>query len=122
MSNAELRDAARKLRPVEVNGIHPHARSLFALYRVTFADGLVLAAELVDSEDMAACEASAALWMEFLRPTDAEDKYRWRRSVGCGPGFRERVAYWQIYPLLVHINLFGRSYVARFQRAVSQHL
>jgi fructosamine-3-kinase len=33
-------------------------------------------------------------------------------------GFRQRVAFWQIYPLLVHVNLFGSSYVSQLDHAL----
>lgn len=32
------------------------------------------------------------------------------KYVGIGPGFAQRKSFWQIYPLLVHVNLFGSSY------------
>lgn len=35
------------------------------------------------------------------------------------PGHAERVALYQLYPLLVHVNLFGGSYVASLERALS---
>lgn len=34
------------------------------------------------------------------------------------PGYTQRRSWWQLYPLLVHVNLFGRSYVSRLERAV----
>jgi fructosamine-3-kinase len=37
------------------------------------------------------------------------------------PGHDERVPLFQLYPLLVHVNLFGRSYVAGVQRALSRY-
>lgn len=37
-------------------------------------------------------------------------------------GHEERVALYQLYPLLVHVNLFGGSYVAAVERALSQLL
>jgi fructosamine-3-kinase len=33
-------------------------------------------------------------------------------------GFEERIPYWQIYPLLVHVNIFGGSYLSALERAV----
>ena len=35
------------------------------------------------------------------------------------PGTRERVSLYQLYPLLVHVNLFGSSYVGAVKRALS---
>lgn len=34
------------------------------------------------------------------------------------PGHEERVTLWQLYPLLVHVNLFGGSYVASVEAIV----
>ena len=33
-------------------------------------------------------------------------------------GYEERVALWQLYPLLVHVNLFAGSYVASLERTL----
>jgi fructosamine-3-kinase len=38
------------------------------------------------------------------------------------PGHRERVPLYQLYPLLVHVNLFGGSYLASVQRALSAYV
>jgi fructosamine-3-kinase len=35
------------------------------------------------------------------------------------PGSGERVSLYQLYPLLVHVNLFGGSYVGSVQRALA---
>jgi fructosamine-3-kinase len=35
------------------------------------------------------------------------------------PGAAQRVPLYQLYPLLVHVNLFGRSYVGSVERALS---
>ncbi|NNE17658.1 MAG: phosphotransferase [Myxococcales bacterium] len=35
-----------------------------------------------------------------------------------GPGAAERIALYQLYPLLVHVNLFGGSYVGSVKRAL----
>lgn len=39
-------------------------------------------------------------------------------ELGCLNNFSERVPFWQIYPLLVHVNLFGGSYVSQFYQSV----
>jgi fructosamine-3-kinase len=36
------------------------------------------------------------------------------------PGHEARVALYQLYPLLVHLNLFGKSYVAALERTLDQ--
>ncbi len=38
------------------------------------------------------------------------------------PGADERVALYQLYPLLVHVNLFGGGYVGSVERALSQYV
>lgn len=38
------------------------------------------------------------------------------------PGHEQRVGLYQLYPLLVHVNLFGGSYVERVQRIVQRHV
>ena len=38
------------------------------------------------------------------------------------PGADERVSLYQLYPLLVHVNLFGGSYVGSVKRALSEYL
>jgi fructosamine-3-kinase len=35
------------------------------------------------------------------------------------PGAAERVPLYQLYPLLVHVNLFGRSYLGSLQSALA---
>jgi fructosamine-3-kinase len=37
------------------------------------------------------------------------------------PGYRERVALYQLYPLLVHLELFGASYVAQVRAVLAQY-
>lgn len=38
------------------------------------------------------------------------------------PGAEERVALYQLYPLLVHVNLFGGSYVSSVERALARYV
>jgi fructosamine-3-kinase len=38
------------------------------------------------------------------------------------PGHRERIALYQLYPLLVHVNLFGGSYLSAVQSALAAYL
>lgn len=37
-------------------------------------------------------------------------------------GHAERVALYQLYPLLAHVNLFGSSYLAQLQRALTRYV
>ena len=39
-------------------------------------------------------------------------------ELGCSNNFSERIPFWQIYPLLVHVNLFGGTYVNEFYKRV----
>ncbi|WP_114748267.1 fructosamine kinase family protein [Pleomorphovibrio marinus] len=38
------------------------------------------------------------------------------------PGFEERVEIYNLYPLLVHVNLFGKSYLSGVQRTIKRWL
>ncbi|WP_262250252.1 fructosamine kinase family protein [Parapedobacter soli] len=38
------------------------------------------------------------------------------------PGWRDRVDLWNLYPLLVHLNLFGTSYLDAVQRRLKKYL
>lgn len=38
------------------------------------------------------------------------------------PGFNRRINIYNLYPLLVHVNLFGGGYVTQFERSLSQYL
>jgi len=37
-------------------------------------------------------------------------------------GHEERVSLYQLYPLLVHVNLFGQSYLSSVRRALARHV
>ena len=39
-------------------------------------------------------------------------------ELGCSNNFSERIPFWQIYPLLVHVNLFGGTYANEFYKRV----
>jgi protein-ribulosamine 3-kinase len=38
------------------------------------------------------------------------------------PGAERRVSLYQLYPLLVHVNLFGGSYVGSVEHALSAYV
>lgn len=38
------------------------------------------------------------------------------------PGHTDRQALYQLYPLLVHVNLFGDGYVGGVRRALSRYV
>lgn len=46
----------------------------------------------------------------------------YREAWPLAPGYEERVDLYQLYPLLVHVNLFGGSYVGSVQRALSRYI
>ncbi len=37
-------------------------------------------------------------------------------------GFSDRIPFWQIYPLLVHVNIFGKSYQRDLENAMNKYL
>jgi fructosamine-3-kinase len=43
-------------------------------------------------------------------------------SYPLSPGYRERLHLMQLYPLLVHVNLFGAGYVASVRRIIDEYL
>ena len=54
-------------------------------------------------------EADIAMTMLFGR-LDDEFYTAYHEAFPLSPGWEERVDLWNLYPLLVHVNLFGRSY------------
>jgi fructosamine-3-kinase len=46
----------------------------------------------------------------------------YREAFPLSDGAEERVALYQLYPLLAHVNLFGSSYVQQLDRAVSHYV
>lgn len=46
----------------------------------------------------------------------------YRESYPLTPGHEDRVALYQLYPLLAHVNLFGGGYVSQLDRALSQYV
>jgi len=45
----------------------------------------------------------------------------YREAHPPAPGEEERRALWQVYPLLVHVRLFGGGYLGRLERAVAAY-
>ncbi len=43
------------------------------------------------------------------------------REAGLPEGLAERIAFWQVYPLLVHVNLFGGPYARSVEQAVARY-
>ena len=46
----------------------------------------------------------------------------YEEAFALAPGHRERVDLYQLYPLLVHVNLFGQSYVGAVQNALGRYV
>ena len=38
------------------------------------------------------------------------------------PGFEDRIDIYNLYPLLVHVNLFGTSYLSGIDRTLRRHV
>ena len=59
-----------------------------------------------------------------LRPISAGASNRCARAYTeaftLADGYRERVALYQLYPLMVHVNLFGSGYVAQVEGALGR--
>ena len=64
-------------------------------------------------------EQDLAMLDLFGSPLPQTDVQSLAEKYGVGSGFKERVHFWQVYPLLVHVNLFGGSYVQSVRRALS---
>ena len=45
----------------------------------------------------------------------------YQEAAPLAPGHEERVALWQLFPLLVHAALFGGSYAAAVERAAGRY-
>jgi fructosamine-3-kinase len=46
----------------------------------------------------------------------------YREAYPLAPGHDERVALYQLYPLLAHVNLFGAGYVSQLDRALRRYV
>jgi fructosamine-3-kinase len=53
-----------------------------------------------------------------------DDKFyqAYHQSYPLEPGFRERVDLYNLYPLLVHLNLFGSGYLGEITRIVNRYI
>ena len=57
----------------------------------------------------------------FGSPLNTSDLNQFLNELGYDFGFDERVLFWQLYPLLVHVNLFGGSYINQFYKAIDYY-
>jgi fructosamine-3-kinase len=46
----------------------------------------------------------------------------YEEAVPLAPGHEDRVGLYQLYPLLVHVLLFGGAYAGRVQRALGRYV
>lgn len=76
-------------------------------------------AHLIDPSISASIpEQDLAMLALFGSPLSEESMRAIAEESGSPPGFEMRVGFWQCYPLLVHLNLFGSSYLRQLQQAV----
>ena len=66
-------------------------------------------------------EQDLAMLSLFGGALSAFEKEQIAEQVGVGSGFRERIAFWQVYPLLVHVNLFGGGYIQQLRDAIRHY-
>ena len=65
-------------------------------------------------------EQDLAMLDLFGSPLSFSSKEMIAKHYGVGEGYQQRVFFWQLYPLLVHINLFGESYLSPFYNALKK--
>lgn len=63
-------------------------------------------------------EQDLAMLDLFGSPLRGPQLERIAASVGAGPGLSKRIPYWQLYPLLVHVNIFGGGYISQLRAAL----
>ena len=67
-------------------------------------------------------EQDLAMLELFGSPLSSSDLDLLARETGLPAGRIERRDFFQLYPLLVHVNLFGASYVSQARRAIGRYL
>lgn len=63
-------------------------------------------------------EQDFGMLLLFGGPLGTTELARFGESIGLDPGLEERIPFWQLYPLLVHVNIFGAGYVAGVERVL----
>lgn len=66
-------------------------------------------------------EQDLAMLELFGSPANTDTLERIALELRLEPGRQERTAFFQLYPLLVHVNLFGAGYVSDVRRALKQY-
>ena len=57
----------------------------------------------------------------FGSPIGREERIEIGKSFLMEEGIEERILFWKIYPLIVHVNIFGSSYISSLQNAVKSY-
>lgn len=65
-------------------------------------------------------EQDFAMLELFGSPLNHSDYEEILAAVGLNGGFTGRVAFFQLYPLLVHVNIFGSSYISSVKAALER--
>ena len=63
-------------------------------------------------------EQDMAMLNLFGSSVNSKDLEELTISLGMPPGLSARIPFWQLYPLLVHVNIFGSSYVDSYLRSL----
>ncbi|MDH5657669.1 MAG: fructosamine kinase family protein, partial [Spirochaetia bacterium] len=66
-------------------------------------------------------EQDLAMLDLFGGPLGSGERQKIGKIFGMKENYSGRVSYWQIYPLLVHVNIFGASYLAQLENAVRRY-
>jgi len=113
MANQALRRVAKDMRasrPVLIHGDLWSGNLLVSTQRIYLIDPAVA---------FGCPEQDLAMLLLFGGPLSVSDLQNIADETGSPPGFRERIPFWQIYPLLVHVNLFGKSYLGQLRAALA---
>jgi len=66
-------------------------------------------------------EQDLAMLLLFGGPLNTEAMEDVLINTGMENGFKERISFWQIYPLLVHVNIFGSEYLSSLESSVKKY-
>lgn len=66
-------------------------------------------------------EQDLAMLELFGSPLSAASLQEIAGRCGLADHYAERTAFWQIYPLLVHVNIFGDSYLGQLEQCVRRY-
>ncbi|MCB1174732.1 MAG: fructosamine kinase family protein [Leptospiraceae bacterium] len=63
-------------------------------------------------------EQDLAMLQLFGAVVSCQDCDQLLMAIGARAGFAQRIGFWQLYPLLVHVNLFGSAYKSQLLSAI----